>query len=333
MSVLDKKILIADLKARLDDYIPANTAGRIVSDLGELLTAYEVTALKPDGGGDDITENVQLLRMYLDALEIEGKAKSTLARYEYVLKCLFDGMGVTVRKTTVYHLRQFIMQEKARGISMNTIKSYAYIYSGFYGWLHKEGLIEKDPTANLGTIKAKVEEKIPFTSEEIQLIKEACENDYQRAIVHFLLATGCRISELCSVNRKDIDWKQMRLTVTGKGDKDRTLYFDDVAALMLQRYLKTRDDIDPALFYNRNGNRATPHGIRCMLKAIEERSHVPDIHPHRFRHTFATMLIDRGVPIQEVAAMLGHSKLDTTMTYVYLNQRNTENSYRRFATM
>lgn len=65
----------------------------------------------------------------------------------------------------------------------------------------------------------------------------------------------------------------------------------------------------------------------------EERANVPNVHPHRFRHTMATNLIDRGMKIQEVSTILGHAKLDTTMTYVHVNQRNTENDYRRYASL
>jgi site-specific recombinase XerD len=70
-----------------------------------------------------------------------------------------------------------------------------------------------------------------------------------------------------------------------------------------------------------------------VLKRIEERSHVPGIHPHRFRHTLATNLIDRGMSVQEVAVILGHANLDTTMTYIHVNEKNTENAYRKYACM
>jgi len=332
MSILDKKLLLSDIEKRLNAYIPYDTVRKIIADAGEALTKYEVTSTGPDGGGNK-EESRQLVRLYLDAKEIEGKSPQTLARYGYILNRLIEAIDVPLNRVTVYHLRQYMMAEKSRGISMNTIKGNSHVYSGFYGWLRKEGLIETDPTANIGQIKAPVEKEIPFSQEEIQLIKEACENDQQLAIVHFLLSTGCRISEMCSVDRSDVDFKNLKLSVTGKGSKTRTVYIDDVTAMMLRRHLQARDDIDPALFYSRNGRRYTPGGVRAMLKKIEERSHVPNIHPHRFRHTLATTLVDHGMSIQEVAAILGHSKLDTTMTYVCVNQRNTENSYRKYACM
>jgi site-specific recombinase XerD len=332
MSILDKKLLLSDIEKRLNAYIPYDTVRKIIADAGEAMTNYEVTSSGPDGGGGK-DESKQLVRLYLDAKEIEGKSQKTLDRYEYILGRLIEAVDVPLNRITVYHLRQYMMHEKNRGISMTTIKNNNYVFTGFYGWLRKEGLIDTDPTANIGVIKAPFEKEIPFTAEELQLIKESCADDQQLAIVHFLLSTGCRISEACSVNRQDIDFRNMRLSVTGKGDKTRTVYIDDVTAMMLKRYLATREDIDPALFYSRNNQRYTPGGIRAMLKQVEKRSHVPNVHPHRFRHTLATNLVDRGMSIQEVAAILGHAKLDTTMTYISVNQRNTENSYRRYACM
>lgn len=330
MSILDKKLLLSDIEERLNNYIPANTVKQIMLDAGEALANYEVTTLTPDGGKD---ESSQLIKMFLDAKAIEGKSEKTIARYDYILNRLHKDVGVPLKKMTVYHLRQYMMSEKERGISMNTIKGNTQCWSSFFAWVRNEGLVDHDPTANLGQVKAKAEVELPFNSEQIQLIKEACQNDLQLAVVHFLLTTGCRVSELCSVNREDVDYRNLRLTVTGKGDKTRTVYIDNVTALMLKRYLATRKDINPALFVNRFCKRYEAGGIRLMLKGIEERSHVPSVHPHRFRHTLATNLVDRGMSIQEVAAILGHANLDTTMTYVAVNQRNTENNYRKYACM
>ena len=332
MAILDKKLLLADIEKRLNAYVPADTVRRIIADAGQAMMNYEVTAFGPDGGGGG-NESEQLIQLYLDAKSIEGKADSTIALYKDVLGRFAEDIGAPLSRVTVYHLRKHMMAEKARGVSMTTIKSRGYIYSGFYKWLRNEGLIDTDPTSSIGVIKASSEKEIPFSAPEIQLIKEACQNDRHRAIVHFLLSTGCRVSEMCSVNRTDIDFQSLSLTVKGKGDKKRTVYIDDVTALMLKRYLASRKDASPALFVGRKAKRSDPHDIRVILTGIGQRSHVPGVHPHRFRHTLATQLVDRGMSIQEVANILGHSKLDTTMVYVAINQRNTENSYRKYACM
>lgn len=333
MPILDKKLLLADIEKRLNAYVPADTVRRIIADAGQAMMNYEVTSFGSDGGGNGKDESMQLIQLYLDAKSIEGKADSTIDRYKQVLERFAEDIGVPISRVTVYHLRQHMMSEKVRGISMTTIKSKGYVYSGFYHWLRNEGLIENDPTASIGVIKAVSEKENPFSAQELQLIKEACQNDRHRAIVHFLLSTGCRVSEMCSVNRSDIDFQSLSLQVTGKGNKTRTVYIDDVTAMMLKRYMAKRKDANPALFVGRQAKRSDPHDIRLILTGIGERAHVPGVHPHRFRHTLATQLVDRGMSIQEVANILGHAKLDTTMVYVAVNQRNTENSYRKYACM
>lgn len=331
MPILDKRLLLQDIEEKLNAYIPANTVRQIINDAGEILTNYEVITLPSDDGGSD-KETQQLIKMFVDAKAIEGKSKNTLERYRYILGRLFEAVKVPARKITVYHLRQYMMDEKERGISMNTIKGNESIYSCFFGWLHAEGIIQSNPTVNIGAIKGNPVIEMPFTGEEVHRLKEAAENDLESAMIHFLLTTGCRVSEMCAVNRGDIDFHNLRLDVLGKGNKRRTVYIDDVTAMLIKRYLLTRKDMEPELFRSRIG-RFKPGGVRALLKRIEERSYVPNVHPHRFRHTLATNLIDRGMSIQEVAAILGHAKLDTTMTYVYVNQRNTENSYRKYACM
>ena len=331
MPILDKNLLLSEIEERLNNYVPANMTRQIINDAAEAMTRYEVTRLRPDGDDDD---SEQLINLFLNAKEIEGRSDKTIARYRYILKRLHDGVNATFDKVTVYHIRQHMMKEKDRGVSMSTIKANAWVYNSCFGWLYNEGLIKTNPTANLGQIKVKKEEEMPFSGEQIQLLKENAENECESAIIHFLLSTGCRISEACSVNRDDIDFANLQLDVLGKGNKVRRVYIDNVTAMMLKRYLSTRTDIDPALFYaSRSNGRYTANGIRAMLNRIGERASVPNVHPHRFRRTLATNLIDRGMRIQEVAQILGHSNIDTTMGYIHFNQQNAENAYRKYACM
>ena len=106
---------------------------------------------------------------------------------------------------------------------------------------------------------------------------------------------------------------------------------DEVAGMLLQQYLSERKDDSPALFVNRYGNRLKPGGVREMLKELAKKAGVEHVHPHKFRRTLATNLTRHGMPIQEVANILGHEKLDTTMKYVVLDDQNTKAQYRRFA--
>ena len=101
--------------------------------------------------------------------------------------------------------------------------------------------------------------------------------------------------------------------------------------MTLANYLSQRKDNHEALFVGRGTERITPHGVRKMLRQLGETAHVQHVHPHKFRRTRATALIRHGMAIQEVAAILGHDKLDTTMTYVVMNKADIKESYRRYA--
>lgn len=326
MPVIDKNLLLEEIQRRLNDYVPANTVTQIIKDASEAMEKFDVISA-PDGDrdGDD------LIKLYLDAKECEGRAQSTLRLYKYTLTHLQAAVGVPLRKVTVYHLRGYLMSEKERGVSPATLATMRSTFASFFSWLHAEGLIERNPTSNLATIKQPKEQRKPFSAVEIEKLRDSVTNLRDAALLEFLLSTGCRVSEVCSVDREDLDLRTMKLTVTGKGSKQRTVYIDEVTAMRVQKYLKQRTDFSPALFVGRGTDRLTPGGIRKILTEIADRAGVENCHPHRFRRTLATNLIDHGMSIQEVATVLGHDKLDTTMTYIFINQRSVESAYRRFA--
>ena len=329
MGVLDKKLFLADLQTRLDDFVPANDARRILEQAADVLSGYDLTAATPAEGGHDESES--MIRLFLDAKGVEGRSRQTISQYGYVLRGMRKGVGVPIDKITVHHLRSWLMREKERGVSLRTLEGYRYVMSSFFGWLWREEILPKNPTVNLQPIKHQKVIRKPFSPEEIERLKEAAQTTRDKTILAVLLSTGCRISEICQLDVLDIDLAARAVTVLGKGNKERRVYLDDVAVMYLRRYFRERTDDSPALFTGKGSSRLTPDGVRYMLGQLEARSGVENVHPHRFRRTLATSLISHGMAIQEVAAILGHDKIDTTMTYIYLDQSAVESSYRKFA--
>lgn len=329
MGVLDKKLFLADLQARLDDFVPANDARRILEQAADVLSGYDLTAATPAEGGHDESES--MIRLFLDAKGVEGRSRQTISQYGYVLRGMRKGVGVPIDKITVHHLRSWLMREKERGVSLRTLEGYRYVMSSFFGWLWREEILPKNPTVNLQPIKHQHVIRKPFSPEEIERLKEAALTTRDKTILAVLLSTGCRISEICQLDVLDIDLAARAVTVLGKGNKERRVYLDDVAVMYLKRYFRERTDDSPALFTGKGSSRLTPDGVRYMLRQLEARSGVENVHPHRFRRTLATSLISHGMAIQEVAAILGHDKIDTTMTYIYLDQSAVESAYRKFA--
>jgi len=199
-----------------------------------------------------------------------------------------------------------------------------------FGWLWKEGLIVSNPCGNLEPIKCPKMVKKAFSPAELERIKEACGNNLRdKAVVCFLLATGCRIEETTLLNRNDIDLVNKEITVFGKGAKERTVYLDEIAASVLQRYFASRKDDSPALFPGRGSKRMTTGGLRAMLKRIEDKCGVENIHPHRFRRTLATILKKKGMPIEEISIILGHEDIRTTMKYICIDKTDIKHNYLR----
>ena len=325
MSILDKRLLLEDLEARLDDLVTAADLRKILAAAGEVLDGYQVESSQAPGADD----SDGLVRLFLEAKASEGKSEKTIGRYRYVLGRLQAAVNVPLNRVTVYHLRSFITSEMDRGISASTMEGLRSVWSAFYGWLFREGLIQKNPCDNLAPIRRPKVVRLPFTDVELTKLSDAAQDPRDKALLAFLEATGCRISEVCSVNSEDVDFVARQLKVLGKGSKERTVFINDVCKMRLTVYLDMRKDASPALFPGRQTDRMTPGGVRAMLKRLGAAAGVENVHPHRFRRTLATNLIDGGMAIQEVAVVLGHEKLDTTNGYVYTDQQNVEHAYRR----
>lgn len=326
MAIEAKATLLNEMERALATEVTAAELTRILTILTEKLDHYDLTMTALGGPQQD-----DLLDAYLSALAIEGRSKKTIERYRYLISRMMDAVRTPTRKITVYHLRKYLADEKARGISDRTLESTRQVFSAYFNWLQRERLIDQNPVGNLGVIKYQKKEKDVYSEVDIERMKFGCKSLRDRAIVTFLQATGCRISEMVGLNRDDVDLQSLECKVLGKGNKERTVFLDQVAAATLQAYLATRTDELPALFVGKGTERLHPGGVRKMLCDLGASAHVSHVHPHKFRRTTATNLIRHGMPIQEVAAILGHDKLDTTMQYVVLDKSDIKSSYRKYA--
>lgn len=327
MSIADKQSLMHDTEMRIALFLTGENVSKVMQVLSENMSAFEIERI---GAGINDAESEELLQTYLNAKRLEGRSEKTIERYNYIIRKMYEELNTPISKISVFHLRNYLSKEKARGISDSTLDGIRQVLSAYFGWLQKECLIASDPTINLNPIKSVKKVRKPYTAMDIEKLKECCESKRDKAIIALLLSTGCRISEICALNRRDIDFANKEIVVLGKGNKERTVFIDEVTAMLLQRYLDEREDDYEALFIGKGSERLTPHGIRNKLHHIAEKAGVENTHPHRFRRTLATNLIDHGMPIQEVASILGHEKLDTTMKYVYLSKTNVKNSYNKY---
>ncbi len=325
--MIESKVdFMRDVEMILSDKITVHDMNTVMKAIADVLEGYEMRAIpREDDAQDD------LLNGYVSAKRVEGRSQKTIERYIYIIGRLMRFVNVPTRKVTVYHIREYLAAEKARGICDNTLKGYREVFCAYFNWLHRESLIDRNPAVNLGPIKVPKKKKELYTEVDLEKLKRACGNKRDLAIVLFLYATCCRISEVVELNRDQVVISSKKLIVHGKGNKERKVYFDAVTASALQEYLDSRKDGCEALFINRYKKRFHDGGIRAMLIRVAKVGGVFHVHPHKFRRTKATDMSRHGMPIQYIQAILGHEKIDTTMQYVQMDDDDVENNYRRFA--
>ena len=206
------------------------------------------------------------------------------------------------------------------------------ILSSFFSWLEDEDYIVKSPVRRIHKVRSELTVKETISDEHLEKLRDTCTEVRDLAIIDFLVSTGVRVGELVILNRNDIDFNERQCVVLGKGNKERTVYFNARAKVHLQNYLATRTDDNQALFVSLSApnNRLTISGVETRLRQLGKKAKICRIHPHKFRRTLATMAIDKGMPIEQVQRLLGHCKIDTTLHYAMVNQTNVRIAHRKF---
>jgi site-specific recombinase XerD len=181
------------------------------------------------------------------------------------------------------------------------------------------------------TIKPDKLVKLPFSDEEVVALKDSCKELRDKAMVDFLNSSMIRVGELVKLNRDDIFFGERECVVFGKGRKERIAYFDSSAKMHLEEYLKARTDSSPALFVSlgEKANRLSVKGVQTRLKLIGKQANVTKVHPHRFRRTGATRCLIKGVPLDILQELMGHSDIKTTQIYAKNNKQTIKSYFTR----
>lgn len=326
--------IIQKIMQALDGRTDAGTADIVQDILIIELNNYEIQERCTDVAlADDSAD--RMLKKFLATKRIEGIAESTLVRYAEENKKLIRFLAKPLYEVSTYDIRFYLSyrrENSEKKLGNRTLDGMRRCYSSFFSWLSAEGLIGRNPCAAIKQIKYRKEVKKPYSAAEMEKLRRACANKRDLALLDFLYCTGCRVSEVARLNIDDIDFENMECTVLGKGNKERTVYLSEVAAMNLGEYLASREDGNEALFTGKGTERLGKNGIEVLLKRLGKKAGVINVHPHRYRRTLATNLLDRGMNIQDVAVILGHADLKTTQVYCYISQKNVKNAYSKYAT-
>ncbi len=329
------------MKDKLITQIQASMASILnqtqIEELRRVLT-YELHGMeitnKNASEPTEVKENGGLLDEFIAAKRIEGCSEKSLKYYDSTIRQMLGVVSKQpVREISTDNLRGYLAKyQKERGSSKVTIDNMRRIFSSFFGWLEDEDYILKSPVRRIHKVKTDKPIKETFSDEGLELLRDACEEIRDLAIVDLLASTGMRVGELVNLNREDINFHERECVVFGKGGSERVVYFDARTKIHLLNYLDSREDKNPALFLSLT----LPHGrlliggVETRLREIGKRADMKKVYPHKFRRTLATRAIDKGMPIEQVQRLLGHVKIDTTMHYAMVNQANVKNSHRKY---
>ena len=321
-------------------------------ELSLIFKEYEITKAETSLVVYQGDPNMAYLRKFLAAKTVAGRTQRTINQYHRRASFVFSTIGKCVTDITPDDLLIYFAGRMKAGVKKVTIDNDRLILSSFFQWLVQEEVITKNPVAKVDKIKYQSEKKEAFSEYEIELLRANIRNNRERAIFETLLSTGCRISELTSIRIPDI--KDDSINILGKGEKYRTVYLNAKAILAIQQYLAERSDTNPYLFpkstfvvgsglkpkslhewYKRPDlthptDRIDKGSIEATIRKLGNRAGVPKAHPHRFRRTCATLAMRRGMPIELVSKMLGHSNLDTTKIYLDISETDLQNAHKKY---
>jgi len=309
----------------MTEYLSISQLKKLQEVLVKTLTEDEVQ--KQNISNDDY------LKLFLDAKKIEGCSERTLDYYEKTIKHLLANVETPVRKISTDEIRAYLVfYQGINNCGKVTIDNIRRNISSFFSWLEEEDYILKSPMRRIHKIKAKTVVKETISDEAIEKLRDECKEKRDLAMIDLLYSTGMRVGELVNLNIVDIDFEQRECVVFGKGDKERRVYFDAKTKIHLKEYLDSRDDDNSALFVTLDAphDRLTISGVEIRLRDLGKTVGLSKIHPHKFRRSMATRAIDKGMPIEQVQKILGHSQIDTTMQYAIVNQNNVKTSHQKY---
>lgn len=325
-----EETFISEITKFIMTLVPINVEAT-KNNLSTIVSKYSVQKVEDNAVHPDLTEKIQL---FLSAKKLEGLSLKTLERYEFELNHFANWIKKRAEDITTADIRSYLAvkgQEKnwkkaTTANKLSTLKS-------MFVWLTGEEFIVKDPTAKLKT--PKMEKRLPkaLTIAELEMIREHCETIRERALIEVMYATGCRLSEVCGLNKDQINLQTMSTLVIGKGDKQREVYFSVRALYHLNKYLAERADGCEALFVTirKPIRRLTDRAVQLEVRKIAKRAGMEHkVSPHVLRHTFATLTLNNGAELTAIQELLGHESPEITLRYARITEERKREQHKKY---
>lgn len=336
-----KEKLICDLRNLLFGKIASDEIQSVLNIVSYVLNDYDLSSKETAIVVYDDSDQ-QIFQKFFVAKAVEGLSQSSLKYYNVIISNFLVKVGKHIKDIETDDVRVYLAFKKLEKVSDNTLNNIRRVLSSFFSWCTEESIIHKNPMLRIKGVRQTKKIRKPFTDDEMELLRSSARTKRDKAIVEFLFSTGCRVSEMISVNRDDLDLTAGQLDVLGKGRKYRTVYLSSRCKIALIEYLATRDDNLDALFIstwegfrnpdiqNQNSQRMSRSAVEVMVRTLGKRVKIENVHPHRFRRTAATTALKRGMPLEQVQKFLGHESIQTTTIYAQSTNDEVKQSHERF---
>lgn len=326
--VSDAAKLVNDVRVVVEMLCPDIDASKLVKRLEELFGNYSIRRKSHHETSLDMPDKID---MFISARKLEGLSELTLEGYERDLMIFSNFVNKATVQVTTADIRKYLASNKDN--MMSTISKKLTTLKSFFGWLVKEELLLRDPTAKINTPKTPKRLPKGLSVEELEIVRESCETVRERALIEVFYSTGCRLSEIANMKKSDIDFQDMSAKVIGKGDKERIVYFSYKALYHLKKYLNSRKDDCEYLFVTirkpirKMSNRA----IQREVKVIKNRANISkNLTPHVMRHTLANNLLNNGADLADVQQILGHEDPSTTLVYASVSEERKRQAFKQY---
>lgn len=296
--------------------------------IDEVLYDYDVQTKSKELIASDIEEKLQL---YIACKKLEGLSQKTLMGYKNFLLRLNAFFTKPCGTITTMDLRMFLAAI-SKDKKASTVNNYVTYLKNFFGWLQNEEYIFKNPAAKLAFTKVPKVILEGYKADNLEKLRDACQTEKEKALFELLESTACRISEISNITINDINWSERSIKVTGKGNKQRIVYFSSKAKLHIKKYLATRKGKSDYIFISDHApyQPIKQRALQLIISNIQKRSGVTErVHCHKFRRTQATYLLNSGMSLPGVQKILGHESPETTQRYAQISQENLQNEYKR----
>lgn len=295
--------------------------------------------------------NKILIKEFLKTKKTQGLSINSLKLYEGTLKKFNEWCIKSFLEITSEDLREFlIFHQKLNNCSKATTDNIRRNLSSFFRYLTDEEKILINPILRIPPIKEVKKVRKAFTYAEIELMRWELQEQLHHkgdnelhffnvrnlAIFELFLSSGIRVGELVKIKIEDLNLVECKCIVLGKGNKERVIYYSERAKNTIIHYLRLRDDNNPYLFtasHKANRDRGKPmttSSINDIVKSIGKNAGVKECHCHKFRRTFCSQMIKKGMPIDQVQQLMGHESIEVTLRYVDMDNDTIELTHKKF---